>query len=290
MYGIEGAGKTTFGASAPNSVFIAAERRNDRIHGSIVMPAETWDDVEANIKELTNDPHNYKTAVIDTTDWLEKICHAKIMGTGTSKGKAINTVNGGYGAGYREAERLHRELIESLKVLREKRGMNIILLSHYEVKAVKDPDAIADYDAYQIKGHDFVTSQWREWAEAIIFVRFGISMVVKENSTVRPQGDDKRVAFTCKRPAFQAKNSFGLPFEMPFTQGQFWNDLVPYFNTGVQPENLEAVKADLLELYSKVKDEAERAKIYAHMEKIGSDLPGLIKVRNALRTITKGAA
>jgi hypothetical protein len=288
IYGIEGVGKSTFGSEAPVPIFITPEGGIDNIPGAKAMPnVATWDDILASVDELTTGPHSYKTVVLDSADWIEKTAHAKILSLDKA-GRSIITANGGYGAGYRESEKMHRELIERLSVLREKRGMNVIITAHYTVRTVKDPEAMSDYDAFEIKCHEMVSSLWREWVDALLFVRFKTFLKEEEGSKTRALGDGERVAFTEKRPSYQAKNRYGLPHEMDFKKG-FFAEFMTAAGKG-ELETPENVKKDIDELLGKVADQATKDKINAHLAKIGNVVPELVRVRNGLKTITKGAA
>lgn len=84
--------------------------------------------------------------------------------------------------------------------------MAIIVTAHAQVKEIKDPEMMKDYDCYQIKCDERVSSLWREWVDAMIFVRFRTFIKPGEDTTkARAITDDTRVAYTIQKPAFQAK-------------------------------------------------------------------------------------
>lgn len=292
VYGVEGVGKSTLGARADRPVFLTPEGGTDRLvsaTGSPIdeMPTTSWDQLRANVKALTNEQHDFKTVIIDSADWVEKLCHAKIIGT---SGRSIITCNGGYGTGYRESERLHRELIEELSALREKRNVNIIVTAHAHVKAVKDPEMTEDYDAFEIKCHEMVSSLWREWVDGLFFVRFRTFVKAgEEGKKAKALGDDSRVLYTVKRPAFQAKNRFGLAPEYNFTT-DFWSELMKLTAKGTVPETVEQVKADIGELLKKIpaNDAATLKAASESIEKSGNEIGKLNAIRNRLRDITGG--
>src|SRR5262245_57101728 len=84
LYGVEGGGKTSFGASAPRPVFlmtrgetglqtpIDAGRVPDTPHFPELM---SWPEVLAAIDALQNEDHDYRTLVIDTLNGCERLCH-----------------------------------------------------------------------------------------------------------------------------------------------------------------------------------------------------------------------
>lgn len=284
IYGVEGVGKTTLGARADRPVFITPEGGTDNIPGVDEMPNITdWKSVRAAINKLLTEEHSFKTLVIDSADWLEKLCHADIIG---SSGKDIIRANGGYGAGYRESEIRHRDLIADLSKLRDARNMNIVVTAHYQVKTVKDPEMLEDYDGFEIKCHDMVSSLWREWVDALLFARFRAFLKKSDDSAkARALGDDSRVVYTVKRPAFQAKNRFGLPPEMEFTEN-FWNEFMGYARKGpVQAGIVEEIKADIKELFGKLKDEATQKVVVESIQKAGTDVKMLEAIRRRLKEI-----
>lgn len=287
IYGVEGVGKTTFGSKAPNPVFISPEGGTDELSQGVQMPnIATWNDVRDAVRELITAEHPYKTLVIDSADWVEKLAHVQIVG---KAGKSITQANGGYGAGYRESEIMHKGLIDDLSILREGRGMNIIVTAHYQVKTVKDPEATQDYDAFEIKCHEMVSSLWREWVDCLLFARF---------KTYTKIGDDKekaialtdgaRVVYTQKKPAFQAKNRYGLPPEMPFTEN-FWNDFISARMRGRETPDFTLLAEELNGMWMQIQDKELAEKVKQSVLSAGQDIGQLIAIRERLKQI-QGAA
>ena len=71
VYGVEGVGKTTWAAQAPNPVFLCAE---DGVRGldvpKLLCPngdeVRTFNDVKVALGALLDEPHDFKSLVIDT--------------------------------------------------------------------------------------------------------------------------------------------------------------------------------------------------------------------------------
>lgn len=276
IYGIEGVGKSTFGADAPSAIFISTEGGTSRIKGAKEMPRiKTWDDVMDAVSKLTKDKHPFKTLVIDSADWVEKIAHAKIIG---ESNKDIIRVNGGYGAGYRESEKMHKELIDALTELYQTRDMNVIVTAHYHVKTAKDPEAIQDYDTFQIKCHEFVSSLWREWCETILFARFETLVKAdKDADKGRALGTGRRLMYTQQRPAFAAKNRFNLPFEMEVSWSEF-EAKVKEFEEGMNPYTLESVTSELEACLKLISDETLVKRINVAINNACGDVDKLVKI------------
>jgi hypothetical protein len=264
-YGIEGVGKTTFFAHAPSPVFISPEGGTDNLPDDLKsrvaeLPSmNSWDNVRAGVQELIVGKHSFQSLVIDSADWLEQLAHTSIIG---KTNKTIITVNGGYGAGYRATQNMHTDLISDLSILRDKRGMNILVTAHYQVKTVKDPEAIQDYDSFQIKCQEFVSSLWREWVDALLFMRFETHVKADEDATkARAFGTGERVMYTEHRPSYQAKNRFGLPQQMKVDWNSFYEacgrSTVTY---------IEVLRKEVGELFEQLKDPAVKANVEAHVK------------------------
>ena len=290
IYGVEGVGKTNFAAMAEKAVFITAEGGTDQCvneFGEAVDEVEgvrDWSSLMEALRSIRDDKHDFKTLALDSADWIEGLAHRHIVG---NSGKTITTALGGYGAGYRQSQNMHQELIALLEEIREKRGMKIIPTAHAHVKTVKDPESMEDYDAFEIKCHEYVSSLWREWVDALFFVRFRtyIHKSDEPNAKARAMGDNSRVLYTVKRPAFQAKNRFGMPDEMDFVENM-WPVLNQFFGKGAQPESREEVQAEINELILKVTDKATRETIVGAVKKDTSSIEKLKKHRARIKQLT----
>jgi len=288
IYGVEGVGKSTFGARAPKPIFISPEGGTDELRSADgsgvdqIPGVATWDDIRTAVKSVLNSKHDYQTLVLDSADWIEKTAHTKIIGT---SGRSIITANGGYGAGYRESEAMHKALLDDISMVRENRNMAVIVTAHAHVRQVKDPEAIADYDGFEIKCHEFVSSLWREWVDALLFARFRTFIKQGENNEkVRALGDDTRVVYTVKRPAFQAKNRYGLPPEMDFTES-FWTNFVTL--AGKAPKDIQAMKVEMNALWEKLVDQSMKDRVQKAVDEAGDNQEKLLKIYNGLLTITR---
>ena len=292
VYGPEGVGKSTLGAKSDEPLFITPEGGADRLTRSDGLPVDyipnvnDWDSIMGALISVRDSEHSFKTLVLDSADWIESVCHKKILGASS---KSITTVGGGYGAGYREAQAMHVKLIELLSEIREKRGMNIIVTAHAHVRPVKDPEMLEDYDAYEIKCHEMVSSLWREWVDGLFFVRFKTYLNTSDDTQkARALTDGSRVIYTRKTPAFQAKNRYGMPAEMKFTEN-FWNEFQAFVKKGiVTPESAEKLFVECTDLIKKLPDSYEgKSGIIDYVESSKKDVAKLLGARNRLLELTK---
>lgn len=288
VYGVEGVGKSTLGAKSEKPIFLSPEGGSDQltdINGDPIDEIDgldTWDKLIEAIKWLTTNEHGYKTAVFDSADWIESLCHAKIIGP---TNKSISTIDGGYGAGYRKSQAMHKDLIDQISILRDKCGMNIVVTAHAHVKAVKDPGMMEDYDSFEIKCHEMVSSLWREWVDGLFFVRFNTFVKTSDDTTkARAMTDGTRVIYTVKQPAFQAKNRYGMPPELEFTP-DFWKELVKYAKGGIREESIEQVSAEIDAMILKLDDQTKET-VVKHLSESQGNVSKLVAIRNRLRQLT----
>jgi RNA polymerase sigma factor (sigma-70 family) len=137
--GVEGIGKSTFGAQAPKPIFIQTEDGLDEIACERFPLAKTYDDVVGALAELRIEKHDYETVVIDSLDWLERMIWDKVcQDTGT---KNIEKADGGYARGYMHALTYWREIVDQLNQLRSGHGMVVLLIAHAKVEKFEDPES-----------------------------------------------------------------------------------------------------------------------------------------------------
>lgn len=230
LYGIEGIGKTTFGASAPRPIFIQAEDGADFLNVPrfplIHSVQEALDQLEA----LAIEPHDYQTVVIDSADWLENYIHEQVCAD--YHVRSINAAAGGYGRGYEEALKYWKRILALLTTLREKRSMAVILLAHHQVKAVGDPE-YPEYQQYQPRLQDKAMHKISEWVDATLFATR--KMRVDENGKASPIGaaGGDRILRCVGSPTCIAKSRYNLPAEIPLR----WEDFLAAYTECVRSGN-----------------------------------------------------
>lgn len=221
IYGPHGIGKTTFGASAPNAVILPIEKGLAGIRAKKFPRATSYADVISAINTLLTSEHNFGALVVDTLDWLEPLVweHTAFMGQVTD----IEAF--GYGKGYKKADEYWRTILDGLTALQEQRGMVVICVAHAIVKKFDAPDTDA-YDRYQIKLHERAAALVAEWADVIGFAHLETVTVTKGkgfDASTKGQTSGNRILSVEERPAFQAKNRYGMPAEILFPKTGAWD-------------------------------------------------------------------
>jgi hypothetical protein len=223
LYGVEGVGKSTFGANAPSPVFLGAEDGTSQLDVARFHAPESWQDLLEAVQVLTNEPHDFKTLVLDTLDWAEPLLWAHICHRDTTAKSPIRSIEDyGYGKGYSAALDEWRIFLAALERLRKAKGMHVILIAHSWIKSFKNPEG-DDFDRYELKLNAKASGLMKEWADAVLFANYE-TYAVKDAKTKRVRGvsNGARVLYTSRTAAYDAKNRYSLPETLPLS----WTDFV----------------------------------------------------------------
>jgi len=217
VYGVEGIGKSTFGAGAPNPVYILTEDGLGSLNVDHFPLATSFQDVMDAISTLYKDNHAFETVVIDSLDWLEAIIQREIEQKYDAKDLA-------YGKGALIAAERWREILDGLNALRNDKGMIVILIAHTTIKRFDSPE-VEPFDRYQPKLQERSNAVVREWADAVLFANY--RTIVKKDDVGFNQTSNRgistgeRLLFTSERPAYMAKNRYNMPESIPLSWDAF---------------------------------------------------------------------
>ncbi len=243
IYGVEGVGKSTLAAHAPNPVFIQTEDGLAEIECDKFPLAASVDDVANALAELRTAEHSYQTVVIDSLDWLERLIWDDVCRE--FKVSCIEKADGGYQRGYVHAVGRWRRLVDDLNVLRMGKRMAVILIAHAKVEKFEDPETTT-YDRYSPRLHKHACALLTEWVDAVLFATrkfrtekeeqgFGKERTIAVAIGSDPGGD--RILRTVGGPSCVAKNRFNLPTELPLSWPALMAGLTP--NDTPAPEGEE---------------------------------------------------
>lgn len=226
IYGSEGVGKSSFAASAPNPVFVQTEDGLSEIDTAMFPLCTAYAEVVDQLKAVRDGEHDFQTLCLDSLDWLERLVWDRVCADYGVK--SIEKADGGYGKGYTHALTYWREVVKLLNEIRSKRQMAIVLVAHAKVERFEDPEHPA-YDRYQPRLHKAANSLVCEWADAVLFAtrRMRIDSTTGKAAPVGADGGE-RVIRTNGSPAFNAKNRYSLPVEMPLS----WTAFMDGMNVG----------------------------------------------------------
>lgn len=231
IYGPGGVGKTTWAAAAPDPIFLFTEEGQGGLDVARFEPREndpvlqSWTELIECLSALHQQDHPYRTVVIDSIDFAEPM-----LWSHTAQKHGQESIESfGYGKGYVFAADEARIMLQWLDALRNDRGMAIVLICHCETVKFEDPTA-ETYDTYDLRTHKRLTALIDHWSDAVLFANYRTSVVKDKEGfnkeRKRAVGVGERILFTEKRPAFRAKNRYGLPPELPLSWQAFQDGIV----------------------------------------------------------------
>lgn len=231
LLGVEGIGKTTFGANAPKPLFICGEDGLSEFPKVKRFSPETWEEVTGLVGELlSEDKLPFETIVIDTSDWLERLVYAWVC---TDAGADdINKAYGGYGKGHDRATAELVLLLRHLDQIRAKHSARIVILGHVHIKPFTDPAGEA-WDRWEAKGNKKFAGVIREWADSVLFATREVHKIKRADGSGEKAAGGERVIHTTWQVGFDAKNRMSLPPTLPLS----W-DSYAEAEGGLKEENL----------------------------------------------------
>jgi hypothetical protein len=223
IYGTAGIGKSTFSTCAPAPIVIQTEDGLGDIDCSKFPVATTLEAVMAAIGALYSEKHNFRTVVVDSCDWLERLIWAAVC-----QARMVPSLEDiGYGKGYLIALQHWREVLDGLTALRDERGMAVILIAHAKVERFDDPQS-ESYDRFVPRLHKTAAALLSEWCDEICFATYKIFTKGTDEgfnrSRVQGLGSGERVLKTTERPSHLAKNRLNLPDELPLA----WSEIARF--------------------------------------------------------------
>lgn len=225
VYGKAGIGKTTFAASSTKPLLIDLEGSADYLAVDKVK-ATNLQKVKETLLALQDEKHDYKTVVIDSLDWLERIIHEDICkqtGAKTITDKTNQTT--AYGNGYIVAVNKFLDIRNMLDALRDSKNMSVILTAHSLVKTRNDP-LDGDFDEHVLKMHEKTASAAVEWADAVLLIK---KKSIESANAKSGRIEGETILVTSNTLGTTTKNRLHLPKEIPAT----WQNLLAAVGTNV---------------------------------------------------------
>lgn len=286
LYGVEGIGKSTFGADAPSPIFLGAEDGTSQLDVTRFPSPEAWPEVLEAVRVLANETHEYKTLVVDTLDWAEPLLWRFICQRDSTVASPLKNIEAyGFGKGYQAALDEWRIFLAALERMRNAKGMHVVLVAHSWIKPFKNPEG-DDYDRYEMKLNNKASGLVKEWADAVLFANFEVLTAKDDRKRIRGVDSDARVIHAQRRAAFDAKNRYGLPETLPLS----WADFQAAMEKG-QVAEPSTLKAEILRK-AKLLGGEDEVKTVASLERVGDDATKLAQLNNwaAAKVAAKEAA
>lgn len=206
IYGPEGIGKSSLATKLPKPLFIDLEHGTnqldvERVHADTLAELtqffDKWDGT-------------YKTLVIDTADWMEKLIVAQVC----MKANKSGIEEFGYGKGWVYVAEEWKRLLDRLALMQRDFQTHIVFLAHAQIKKFEQPDEMGAYDRWELKLSKTASPLLKEWCDMLLFLNYKTLVVEGENGKFKAQGG-RRVVNTTHHSAWDAKNRFAFPEEIP---------------------------------------------------------------------------
>jgi len=217
LYGIEGVGKSTFAASAPSPITLGLESGTTKLDIARLPEPRSWDEALEGLTLLAVEKHDYKTLVVDTVNWLEPLCWAKVTGGKYSIEEHLK----GFGKGYNAALDHWRILIAHLERLWTERRMHIVLLAHAQTKSFNDPMG-PNYDRYEIAMNAKAAGVIKQWVDYVLFAKEEAFGKVDDEKRIKGRSTGARFIHTQWNAAYDAKTRGWMPKQIPLSWQEFF--------------------------------------------------------------------
>lgn len=244
LHGLEGWGKTSFGAMLPKPIFIQSRGEtgletlisNGRLPETPHFPeAQSWPEILSAVRALDSQ-HEYKTLVVDTVNGAERLCSEYICAT---QFKGDWSGFNAYGRGYENSVAEWISFLTALDRVRESRKMILMLLCHTQVRKFKNPEG-GDYGRYSPDMNEKIWGVTHKWADVVLFGNFQ-TVVDKQGKAA---GGENRILCCTRTAAYDAKNRVGLPdvLDMGGSPQDAWKAFAAALVAGKQQQTKEEGK------------------------------------------------
>ena len=248
IYGPPGIGKTTLASEFPSPVFLQIE---DGTPGDVELTSfgklESFQAVMSALEALYVEDHTFKTVVVDSVTELQRLVFAETCARGDDKGNAkANIEDFGYGKGYVYATRVWQDFLDGINALRRDKGMTVILIAHSAVARFDDPETVS-YDRYQIDLHGKSVGTIEREMDAILLLKQPVTVKTENQGfnkeRARADGGGVVLIHAAGKPAYTAKNRYGIPPTIRFDRGQGYAALAPYLPGCREPKQTKKQEA-----------------------------------------------
>lgn len=228
VHGMEGMGKSTFLSRFPMPVAILTERGLPK---GIALDAfenvDSRDGVFNALRDFYQDQCGYESLIIDTVDALE----THLIEYVCAKNNWRNIEQPSFGKGWLALDEEWHRYVRALRAIGDK-GVTVVQACHTEIVRIDDPRA-PSYTSYQPRLHKRARAIVMDAADAVFFLSDDLRVLTESGGfgeRIRASaGSGQRFLFTERRPAFAAKNRFGMAEKIPLPLNFDFSELARYW-------------------------------------------------------------
>jgi hypothetical protein len=170
----------------------------------------SWDELRAAIAEIGSKPSEFKTVVIDSADWAERLLVENLLAE--HKQKSIESF--GFGKGYTLlAEGFGRLLTQCDALIGV--GLNVAFVAHSKVQRTSPPDMADGFDRFELKLTKQTAPLLKEWCDLLAFANYKTAVSEGSDGRKKAVGGKRRLMHLERAAAWDAKNRYGLDAELP---------------------------------------------------------------------------
>lgn len=212
IYGPEGIGKTSLAAKFPDPLFLDVEAGTGQLDVARTDRPKSWSQIKGLLMEFAQNHQGFRTLVIDTADWAEKLLIADICASHNLSGLGGNK---DYGHSYDMVNQAWAKALDFLTEISERHHVNIVMLAHAKMRKFELPEEAGAFDRWELKLQKGTAALLKEWATLVLFLNYK-TIVVEVEKTKKAQGSN-RVMYATHHACWDAKQRPGhnLPDEMP---------------------------------------------------------------------------
>ena len=219
-------GKTSFAAQAPSPFFICTE---EGLGGLPSAPPHTsliteYADVLETIEMLRTQPHDFKTIVLDSADWMENVLLKQVAKDHGLEEYDTNQKPLAYGRGTIAVADKWGSLLQKFDTLRAERNVAIIFIAHSKMKKIDD-NFVDAYDKwvldFEIKSG---VAKVNDWADIVGYateeVKISHESVGMAQKVKAVKTGNRRLIFR-NAPGAQVGSRYDLPDEIKLDWNTF---------------------------------------------------------------------
>jgi len=223
FYGTRGIGLSTFAATFPESVFVPTDDSLHHVACRRFPVARRFGQVTRALQELYNEPHGYRTVVLDPLDGVERLILDEIR-----RERGVEHIDAiAFSKGYALALDYWQAILSALDALRDDLGMTCLLIARAQNQRSLDSSAAVSpllIDRQVPAIHSRASELIQSWCDEVLFATGAESPAGKARDA---DHTGSRVIHTSPARTHIAKNRLGLPPQMEMDARVF----APYLAT-----------------------------------------------------------